>query len=361
MRYIDEYRNKRLAEKLVSAIYREATGHYHFMEVCGSHTHAIRRFGLPALLPGNIKLLSGPGCPVCVTSQNYISKAISLAAGNDTIVATYGDLLRVPGNGKSLQGAREEGADVRVVYSSLDALRVAGENPQKKIVFLAIGFETTAPTTAVSVMNAREQGRNNFFVLCGHKTMPRAMEAVIDGGVSLNGYICPGHVSAVTGSSIFEFLAEKYKVATVVSGFEPTDILQSILMLVRQVNAKKFSTEIQYTRAVKREGNLRAQKFMASVFEEKDDTWRGFGMIPSSGLKLKPEFSGFDAEKQFNFSVSDSTENSACICGEILKGKREPEDCSLFAGLCTPESPQGACMVSSEGSCNAHFKYSVYE
>jgi hydrogenase expression/formation protein HypD len=236
-----------------------------------------------------------------------------------------------------------------------------GKIRKKKIVFLAIGFETTAPTTAVSVINSREQGLNNFFILCGHKTMPPAMEAVIDGGVSLNGYICPGHVSAVTGSSIFEFLAEKYQVATVVSGFEPTDILQSILMLVRQVNAKKFSTEIQYIRAVKRDGNLRAQKFMASVFEEKDDTWRGFGMIPSSGLKLKSSFAEFDAENQFRFPVFDSIEKSACICGEILKGKSEPEDCTLFAGSCTPESPQGACMVSSEGSCNAHYKYSVHE
>ncbi|MCA1759993.1 MAG: hydrogenase formation protein HypD, partial [Bacteroidales bacterium] len=251
--------------------------------------------------------------------------------------------------------------DVRVIYSSLDALRIAVENPRKKVVFLAIGFETTAPSTAVAVMNARAQEPGNFYILCGHKTMPPAMKAVIDEGVSLNGYICPGHVSAITGSHIYESLAEKYKVATVVSGFEPADILQSVLMLVRQVNARNFKTEIQYKRAVTRAGNLRAQKIMASVFEETDEIWRGFGIIPSSGLKLNPLFSAFDAEKQFSFCNTDSAEKSACICGEVLKGIKEPEDCSLFGKLCTPGNPQGACMVSSEGSCNAHFKYRPYD
>ncbi len=357
MKYIDEYRDRRLVEKLVSAIKEESTGAYHFMEVCGSHTHAIRRFGLPTLLPKNIKLLSGPGCPVCVTGQDYINKAISLAANKDTVIATYGDLLRVPGNEKSLQDCRQEGADVRVVYSSLDALRIARDNPEKRVVFLAIGFETTAPATAVAAINSPEQGEGNFYILCGHKTMPAAMRAVIDGGIFLNGYICPGHVSTITGSKIYEPLAEEYKVATVVSGFEPTDILQSILMLVRQVNAKDFKTEIQYTRAVNRDGNIRAMEIMATVFEESDDDWRGFGTIPLSGLKFKPEYAGIDAEKQFSISVPEPEENCSCLCGEILKGRKEPEDCPLFAKICTPENPKGACMVSSEGSCNAHFKY----
>jgi hydrogenase expression/formation protein HypD len=357
VRYIDEYRDRRLVEKLVSAIDREATGEYRFMEVCGSHTHAIRRFGLPSLLPENIKLLSGPGCPVCVTGQNYINKALALAAEKRTIIATYGDLLRVPGNGKNLQECREEGADIRVVYSSLDALGIANDNPGKRVIFLAIGFETTAPATAAAAINSLERRVNNFYILCGHKTMPAAMKAVIGGGISLNGYICPGHVSAVTGSKIYEPLAEEYKVATVVSGFEPTDILQSVLMLIRQVNAKDFQAEIQYIRAVNKEGNLRALKIIDTVFEESDDDWRGFGIIPSSGLKLRSEYAVIDAEKRFSISVPEPEENSACICGDILRGRKKPEDCTLFAKICTPENPKGACMVSSEGSCNAHFNY----
>ena len=360
MKYVDEYRQKHLVNTLLKNIKAEATGNYHFMEVCGSHTHAIRRFGLPSLLPENIRLLSGPGCPVCVTGQNYINKAIALASDPSNIVATYGDLLRVPGNDKSLGDCREEGADVRVVYSSLDALTLARQNPDKHVIFLAIGFETTAPATAVAVQKSNSQNLRNIFFLNAHKIMPPAMRAVIDDGVTLNGYICPGHVSTITGSSIYESFPEEYNVGTVISGFEPTDILQSILMLIRQVNSGDFKTEIQYKRAVKSEGNRRAREIMNQVFDLKGDQWRGFGTIPESGLKLKETYSRFDADRQFNFRIPEPEENGGCICGEILKGKQEPENCRLYATVCTPRNPKGACMVSAEGSCNAHFKYRNY-
>ncbi len=360
MKYIDEYRQKHLVDALLTNIKAEATGNYHFMEVCGSHTHAIRRFGLPSLLPENIRLLSGPGCPVCVTDSNYINKAIALASDSSNIVATYGDLLRVPGNDKSLMECREEGADVRVVYSSLDALTIARQNPEKNVIFLAIGFETTAPATAIAVQKCHSQKIRNLFFLSAHKIMPPAMRAVIDDGVTLNGYLCPGHVSAITGSAIYEAFPEEYNVATVISGFEPTDILQSILMLIRQVNSGDFKTEIQYKRAVKPEGNQRARQIMNQVFELRDDQWRGFGTIPQSGLQLKDTYSRLDANRQFNFRIPEPEENNGCICGEVLKGRKEPEDCRLFATVCTPRNPKGACMVSAEGSCNAHFKYRNY-
>lgn len=360
MKYIDEYRQKHLVDTLLSNIKAEATGNYHFMEVCGSHTHAIRRFGLPSLLPENIRLLSGPGCPVCVTDSNYINKAIALTADRNNIVVTYGDLLKVPGNGKSLRDCREEGADVRVVYSSLDALTIAGQNPGKSVIFLAIGFETTAPATAVAVQKSNSQNLRNLFFLSAHKIMPPAMKAVIDDGITLSGYLCPGHVSAITGSSIYETFPEEYNVATVISGFEPTDILHSILMLIRQVNSGDFKTEIQYKRAVKPEGNQRARQIMNQVFELRDDQWRGLGTISESGLQLKDTYARLDANRQFNFRIPEPEENSGCICGEILKGKKQPEDCRLFATVCTPRNPKGACMVSAEGSCNAHFKYRNY-
>lgn len=344
-------------DALVSTISAEATGDYHFMEVCGSHTNAIRRFGLISLLPKNIKLLSGPGCPVCVTDQTYINKAVSLASDNNNILVTYGDLIRVPGNDKSLQDCREEGADIRIVYSSLDALSIARENPDAKVIFLAIGFETTAPSTAVAIQNTHAQGINNLYYLSAHKIMPPAMRAVIADGVTLNGYICPGHVSAITGSMIYEEFPEKHKVAAVISGFEPVDILQSILMLIRQVNDKHFMTEIQYKRVVKPEGNILAKLTMEQVFDIRDDRWRGFGILKASGMKLKESYIEYDADQQFSFNVPEAEENDKCICGEILKGRQVPEECILFASSCTPGKPKGACMVSEEGSCNTHYRY----
>lgn len=360
MKYIDEYRQKHFVDALLSRIRKEATGRYHFMEVCGSHTHAIRRFGLPSLLPDNIRLLSGPGCPVCVTDQRYINKSVALASTDGTIISTYGDLLRVPGDNKSLADCREDGCDVRVVYSALDALALAEQNPDKRVVFLAIGFETTAPATAILIKKSAARNITNLYILSAHKIMPPAMKAVIDDGVTLNGYICPGHVSTITGSSIYEPFPKQHNVATVISGFEPTDILQSILMLIRQVNTRDFKTEIQYKRAVNRAGNPKAKQVMDEVFELSDDLWRGFGSIPASGLQLKATYADFDAERQFDLTVPAPHLNGGCICGAILKGKKEPEDCPLFATICTPRNPRGACMVSAEGSCNAHFKYRNY-
>lgn len=361
MKYITEYRNKQRVEKLLDAIHAEATGSYHLMEVCGSHTHAIRRHGLQSLLPDQIRLLSGPGCPVCVSDQSYIDKIIALAGYKDMIIATFGDLLRVPGTEKSLQACREEGADIRVVYSPMQALDLAKQYPGRQVIFPAIGFETTAPSSAVTLRQAKSENQNNFSLLSAHKLMPPAMQAVINEGVRLNGYICPGHVSAITGSGIYHVFPEKYKVATVIAGFEPTDILQAVLMLVRQINNRNFKTEIQYIRAVRPEGNPKAKAIMNDVFVRADDSWRGFGNLPNSGLQPGPDYAGWDAGLKFTISTPQKAENGKCICGEILQGKKQPENCSLFASLCTPQNPVGACMVSAEGSCQAHYKYRNYE
>lgn len=357
MKYIDEYREPETIKALVKQIHREATGNYQFMEVCGSHTHAIRKHGLPSLLPDNIRLLSGPGCPVCVTSQAYIDQLVQLAGMPDIIILTYGDLIRVPGSEKSLQVCREEGADIRIVYSSLEALAIAGSEPDKVSVFAGIGFETTAPATAVVINKAYEKEIKNFKVLSAHKIMPPAMQAVIRDGARVDGYICPGHVSTITGSSIYDIFPEKYEVATVISGFEPADILLSILMLIRQVNSKDFRTEIQYKRAVNNDGNLLAKKIMRDVFEKKDEEWRGLGILPMSGLKIKTKFREHDASEHFTLNISRVLENRGCICGDILKGLKNPGDCSLFGTVCTPVNPIGACMVSSEGTCNAWLKW----
>jgi hydrogenase expression/formation protein HypD len=357
LKYIDEYRKPGIINALVDQIHEEARGDYRLMEVCGSHTHAIRKHGIPSLLPDNIQLLSGPGCPVCVTSQTYIDQLIQLSGMEKLIIATYGDLIRVPGSEKSMQDCREEGAEIRIVYSSLEALAIADSEPDKLIVFAGIGFETTAPATAVAVRKAYENNTRNFKVLSAHKIMPPAMEAVIVDGARVDGYLCPGHVSAITGSSIYDIFPEKYKVGTVISGFEPTDILLSVLMLIRQVNSRKFRTKIQYRRAVSIDGNLVAQKVMNEVFEKKDEEWRGLGILPLSGLKLKKQYSEINASKHFVFNSAEAFENPGCICGDILKGLKNPEDCSLFGTVCNPTNPVGACMVSSEGSCNAWLKW----
>jgi hydrogenase expression/formation protein HypD len=357
MKFLDEYRQKDLVEILITQISKEVQGEYAFMEVCGSHTQAIRRFGLPEMLPECIHLVSGPGCPVCVTDQRAIDTAISIAALDDVILATYGDMIKVPGSEKSLLDCRAEGADIRIIYSAEDLLSIAGEHPGKNIVFFAIGFETTAPSTAFLVRQASLRNIQNLYFYSAQKIMPPAMKAVIDEGVQLNGYICPGHVSTITGSAIYEEFPRKFDVATVISGFEPVDILQSILMLIRQVNDSTYRTEIQYSRAVKPEGNVKAIKLMESVFDLADDPWRGFGMIPKSGLKLRREYEAHDAERQFNISIPHPKIVDGCICGEILKGKKKPVDCGHFGSSCTPVSPLGACMVSDEGTCNAYFKY----
>jgi hydrogenase expression/formation protein HypD len=360
MKFVDEYRDKDLIHKLTGHIKRSATGRYVFMEVCGGHTSAIHRFGIPSLLPSCIELISGPGCPVCVTPAGFIDKAVLYSKMEGVIIVTFGDLVRVPGSFSSLEKAKSEGADVRTIFSGLEALSIAETNPDKIVIFPAIGFETTAPGTSVTVMEARRKNLKNFLIISAHKIMPPAMDMVVREGTMLNGFICPGHVAAITGSGIFEFLPRDYNLGCVITGFEPADILQAILMLVNQVNRKQPVVETAYTRAVKPEGNPVARQNISEVFEKCDTAWRGFGMIKESGLKLKDDFMQFDAEKMMPVSVTPAADNPSCICGDILRGLKRPVDCSLFGTACIPENPVGACMVSPEGACNTCFKYSAY-
>jgi hydrogenase expression/formation protein HypD len=357
MKYIDEYRDKNLVLKLAKAIAKASTKPVRLMEVCGGHTMAICKFGLPALLPPTVTLLSGPGCPVCVTDKRFIDYAIAYSRNPELMVATFGDLIRVPGSTSTLMQERAREADIRTVYSPLEALEIAKEHPSKQIVFLGIGFETTAPTTAAAIQEAAQRGIPNFFVHSSHKIMPPAMGALIDEGVKINGYICPGHVSVITGSHIYEPIAEKYKLGCVVSGFEPVDLLQSIYMLVKQWEAGMPHVEIQYSRAVRPEGNVKAQSLMAEVFEARDDGWRGLGILPKSGLGISQTYRAHDAESMISVEVEKTIETQGCICGEILKGLKTPQECPLFDKACTPSNPIGACMVSSEGACAAHWRY----
>ena len=361
MRYIDEYRDKGIIRQLVNQIQQFNGRDYIFMEVCGGHTMAIHRHGIPSLLPGNIRLKSGPGCPVCVTGKSYIDKALEYARTGDVIVCSYGDLLRVPGTNSTLNREKAAGHDVRVVYSLLEALDVARQNQDKKIVFLAIGFETTAPSSAVGVLKAEREGLDNFFLLSSHKLMPPAMDAIVEEGIHIHGYICPGHVSTITGKSMYEHIPDHYGLACVISGFEPTDILQTIVMLIKQLNSGAPGVEIQYKRAVRPEGNPKARAYLNQVFEPRDDWWRGLGVIQNSGLKLREHYRRFDADYVLPVETHTEESDEGCICGDILKGLSEPTDCRLFGKFCNPLNPVGACMVSSEGACQAYYKYKGYE
>ncbi|MFP4024255.1 MAG: hydrogenase formation protein HypD [Thiohalospira sp.] len=361
MKYIDEYRDIELVKKLSAKIKQFNHHEISLMEVCGGHTMAIQRFGIPSLLPENIKLISGPGCPVCVSSISFIDRSIAYSKLQDVIITTYGDLLRVPGSKSSLEKEKSMGADIRIVYSSLDALKIAINNPNKKIIFLGIGFETTAPSSAVVIQKANHENVQNFFLLSAHKIMPPVMETLLNSEVKINGFICPGHVSTITGSKIYDFIPENYKIGCVVAGFEPTDILQSIQMLTKQIESKEPKVEIQYSRAVTKKGNVKAQQLMTDVFELKDDFWRGIGEIPKSGLKLRDKYKKFDTEHFLNIDIDYGGENPACICGNVLRGLKTPKDCKLFGKVCTPQNPVGACMVSNEGSCHAYYKYRAYE
>jgi hydrogenase expression/formation protein HypD len=357
MKYVGEYRNKELilavSEELKAISKKEIT----LMEVCGGHTMAIHRFGLHSLLPKNIQLLSGPGCPVCVSSQHFLDTAIAYSKLPGVIIATYGDLIRVPGSESSLEKEKANGFDIRIIYSALETLEIAETNPDKKVVFLGIGFETTAPATAATLVEAKKRKLTNFFVLSGHKIMPPVMKALVEDGVRIDGFIAPGHVSAITGTSIYNNLAEVCKLGVVIAGFEPVDLMQAILMLVRQVESGFPKVEIQYQRVVHSEGNKIAQGLLSRVFEVKDDRWRGLGVIPGSGLKIRDDYSTFDAEKHFTVTVPEPSEPKGCICGFILRGLKTPDDCSLFAMQCTPSDPVGACMVSAEGTCATYYKY----
>lgn len=334
-----------------------AAGPYRFtfMEVCGTHTMAISRFGLRELLPTAVRLVSGPGCPVCVTATGDLDVAVALARLPHVTLTTFGDLVRVPASRTTLAAERAAGADVRVVYSPADAVELAAQEREREVVFAGIGFETTAPTVAAAVLEARARGLANFFVLSLHKTMPGALRALLDlGEVGIDGFILPGHVSVVTGTAIYEFLAGEYGVSGVIAGFEADDVLQALLMLTRQ---RQPAIEIAYTRAVRPEGNPVARELMEAVFEPCDATWRGLGIIPGSGLRLREEFARYDASRRWQVETGEPTEPRGCACGDVLRGALDPADCPLFAGACTPESPVGPCMVSSEGSCAARYRY----
>jgi hydrogenase expression/formation protein HypD len=357
MKYVDEYRNKDLilsfAEKLKTTSRKEIV----LMEVCGGHTMAIHRFGLNALLPHNIHLISGPGCPVCVSSQHFIDMALAYSRIPGVIITTYGDLIRVPGSNTSLEKERSSGSDIRIVYSVLESLEIAKNNKDRKVVFLGIGFETTAPLTAAAIVQAGKERITNFYVLSAHKIMPPVMKALVEEGVRIDGFIAPGHVSAITGTGIFESLASEYGLGVVVAGFEPSDLMQAILMLVLQIESGNPRVEVQYKRVVHKEGNIIARQLLSEVFVYRDDIWRGLGIIPKSGLKISEDYSAFDAEKQFTVEVAESTEPKGCICGQILRGLKTPVDCPLFAKRCSPDDPVGACMVSGEGTCATYYKY----
>ncbi len=368
MKYIDEFRDPRLAETIAQAIATAAQPDhtYRFMEFCGGHTHAIARFGLTDHLPPNVEMIHGPGCPVCVLPIGRIDQAISLALEPRVILCTYGDTLRVPASrGMSLRKAKAMGADVRMVLTATDALKIAQRHPERQVVFFAIGFETTTPPTAVAVLQAQALGLANFSVLCCHVLTPAAIMNILEspqvrnmGTVPLDGFIGPAHVSTVIGSQPYEFFAEEYRKPVVIAGFEPLDVMQAILMLIRQVNAKIARVENEYTRAVTREGNRKAQQLVARVFElRRTFEWRGLGEIPYSALKLRDAFAAFDAEKRFGLSYQPVPDHKGCECGAILRGLKKPQDCKLFATACTPETPLGSCMVSSEGACAAYYTY----
>lgn len=361
MKFQDEFRDRELVQGLAAAIADEArqlSAPVRLMEVCGTHTMAIAQFGLKTLLPEQVRLVSGPGCPVCVTPVGYIDHAIALSGLKDTVITTFGDLLRVPGSHSSLMAERAKGADVRIVYSALDAVKLAAELPQQQVVFLGVGFETTTPTVAASILAAQQQGRANFSVLTSHKTMPGPMQALsADPELQIRGYLCPAHVSTVIGSDAYLPLAEKFGIPCVVTGFEPADLLQGVLMLVRQCRAGLARVENQYSRAVSPHGNAKAQELINRVFEPADAVWRGLGVLPASGLVLRESYAAFDAARRFQIELPDASEPAGCRCGEVLTGRIAPADCPLFGSVCSPETPVGACMVSSEGSCAAAWRY----
>lgn len=358
MRFVDEYRNPELARRVIERIRSTSTRTIRLMEFCGGHTVAIFKHGIRQVLPPSIQLLSGPGCPVCVTSNSDLDRAIATASARGVIVATFGDMLKVPGSYSSLQQARAEGSDIRVVYSATDALKIARGNPEKSLVFLGIGFETTAPTIAASIVAASQEGLKNYSVLSLHKLCPPVIKAILDSGeIAIEGIICPGHVSAVIGSRPYEFVARDYGIACVVTGFEPADILLGIAALVDQIEKREAKVEIAYRRGVKQEGNPQALRLMAEVFETSDADWRGIGVIPGSGLKIREKYARFDAARRYPVEVGLSRDHSGCICGDILRGVRTPLDCRLFRSDCNPERPVGPCMVSAEGACSTYYLY----
>jgi hydrogenase expression/formation protein HypD len=358
--FSEAYRNPEIAQHLAHRIKAASTRPIRLMEVCGTHTMAIFRHGIRFLLPETISLLSGPGCPVCVTAQADIDAFVALARRDDVAIATFGDLMRVPGSGSSLQKESAAGADVRVVYSPMDAVTLAREIPRKKVVFLGVGFETTAPTIGAAVMMAQQFELDNFFVYSAHKTVPRALVALMaNPDVRIDGFILPGHVSVIIGTEAYRPFFDAHKLPCVVTGFEPVDILQSILRLAEMLAQGTPALENGYGRAVSGEGNIQAQQVMAQVFEPCDAPWRGLGVIPGSGLAFRAAFAAFDAVVHFDLQLTETPEPKGCACGDILSGTCVPPQCALFRKVCTPMNPVGPCMVSSEGTCAAYYRYAT--
>jgi hydrogenase expression/formation protein HypD len=372
MKYIAEFRDGDLAQKIGARIHQEALPErqYSFMEFCGGHTHAISRYGISDLLPANVHMIHGPGCPVCVLPIGRIDHALTLALKRNVIVCTYGDTMRVPASGgMSLTKAKALGGDIRMVYSAMDALRIAQDNPDREVVFFAIGFETTTPPTALVIRTAHQLALRNFSVLCCHVLTPSAITHILespevrDGGtVPLDGFIGPAHVSIVIGCAPYVHFTEAYRKPVVIAGFEPLDVMQSILMLIRQVNEGRCEVENEFVRAVSLEGNLTAQAVVSEVFEVRPTfEWRGLGEVPESALEIRPAFALFDAERRYDLAYKPVPDNKACECGAILRGVKKPIDCKIFGTVCTPEHPMGSCMVSSEGACAAHYSYGRFK
>ena len=372
MKYIDEFRDGEVARKIGERIAAEVdpARSYSFMEFCGGHTHAISRYGIAELLPASVRMIHGPGCPVCVLPIGRIDHALTLALERDVIVCTYGDTMRVPASGgMSLIKAKARGGDIRMVYSAADALRIAQENPQREVVFFAIGFETTTPPTALVIRDAHARRVDNFSVLCCHVLTPAAIAHILEspevrdsGTVPLDGFVGPAHVSIVIGSDPYVAAAEKYRKPVVIAGFEPLDVMQAILMLVRQVNQGRCVVENEFTRAVSPRGNLTAQALMAEIFEMRPTfEWRGLGEVANSALRIRPAYAQFDAERRYDLAYKPVPDNKACECGAILRGVKRPSECKIFGTVCTPENPMGSCMVSSEGACAAHYSYGRFK
>jgi len=358
MKYVDEYRDAALVHQLAAAIARVTTRPWTIMEICGGQTHAIVKFGLDELLPKNITLVHGPGCPVCVTSAELIDQAVDLALKHGAILCSFGDMLRVPGNGIDLLTAKARGADVRIVYSPLDAVTIALENPAKQVVFFAVGFETTAPANAMSVLRAEREKVKNFSILTSHVLVPPAMRAILGSPDNrVQGFLAAGHVCTIMGTSEYGPIAREFKAPIIITGFEPVDILEGILLCVKQLESGRAEVENAYSRAVRTEGNVHARKIVEQVFEVCDRDWRGIGVIPQSGLAVRPAYAHYDANQCFLLPHTNGSACTECISGEIMRGVKKPHDCPAFGKRCTPEQPLGAPMVSSEGACAAYYRY----
>lgn len=362
MKYLSEYRDREAVETFIKEIHKTTTKPWTIMEVCGGQTHSLVKNGILDLLPDKITMVHGPGCPVCVTPISLIDKAIYLAENKNVILCSFGDMLRVPGSKESLLGAKARGADVRILYSPLEAVNIAKSNPDREVVFFAVGFETTAPANALSVVHAHKLGLQNYSILASHVLVPPAIEAIMDDEMSsIQGFLAAGHVCAIMGYHEYFPIAKKYKIPLVVTGFEPLDLVQGILMVIELLEKGQSTVENQYTRMVTQEGNKNAQDVIYDVFEVKERIWRGIGTIPKSGYEVKEKYAAFDAKRKFNIDIEEAPENELCISGDIMKGIKKPFQCKAFGKECTPENPLGAPMVSSEGACAAYYHYAVVE